>query len=130
VTWVRHRPKGLSWALLLAVVLIFVTSVTRYAGGEVAPAEDLPGVLLRAVVLLLLVATYLRSGGRTTVDPDGVEVHDGLRGTRVDRAQVARVEEDPRRRGVVLVLSSGRRRELPGVPADDLAQVRTLLRSR
>ncbi|MFK5634993.1 MULTISPECIES: hypothetical protein [unclassified Ornithinimicrobium] len=130
MTWERHRPKALSWTLLAALLLVLVMSVWRYTAGEVPPAEDLLGILLRVVVVGLLVATYLRAGGSTTVTPEGLVVHDGIRRVEKPAAVVEKVEEDPRRNGVVAVLRDGRRLELPGVPAGSVRDVRRQLRRR
>lgn len=130
MTWERHRPKALSWTLLAALLLLVGQSVWRYTAGDVPVADDLLGVGLRVVVVGLVVATYLRAGGSTTVTPEGLVVHDGIRRVEKPAAVVEKVEEDPGRNGAVAVLRDGRRLELPGVPADAVRDVRRRLRRR
>lgn len=130
MTWTRHRPKALSWALLLAFVLVIVFSVRRYATGEVAVGDDVVGLLLRVAVLVLIAVTYLRTGGSTTASPDGLVVHNGVRAAEIAATAVATVEEDPRRGGAVAVLVNGRRVELPGVAGTDVRDLRRQLKRR
>lgn len=130
MTWVRHRPIALSWALLLAFVAVLGVTVHRYTAGGVAPGEDVLGLVLRLVVLGVVVAAYLRTGGSTTASPEGLSVHDGIRRVEVPAARVTKVVEDPTRNGAVAVLEGGRRLALPGVPADAAREVRRRLRGR
>ena len=128
MTWTRHRPKALSWALLLAFVLVVGFTTQRYTGGGVTVGEDVVGLVLRVAVLVLIVLAYLRIGGSTTASSEGLVVHNGIRAAQIPGASITKVQEDPRRGGVVAVLSTGRGVELPGVPADDLRQVRRALK--
>lgn len=130
MTWTRHRPKGLSWALLLAFVLVIGFTVYRYTAGDVPVGEDLLGLTLRLVVVVLIVLAYLRTGGSTSASADGLVVHNGIRATEIPRATVDKVIEDPQRGGVVARLTSGQAVELPGVPAADLREVRRALSKR
>ncbi|MFX0538886.1 hypothetical protein ACQBAT_12650 [Ornithinimicrobium sp. Y1847] len=125
MTWERHRHIGLAWALLAGLLLVVGNGVWRYTGGGVALSDDLPGAFLRVVVVGVIVLAYLRSGGRTTATCEGLVVHDGVREHTIAADQVAQILEDRRRGGGLAVLKSGRRLELPGVPAKDL---RTLQR--
>ena len=86
--------------------------------------------MLRLVVLGVVVAAYLRTGGSTTASPEGLSVHDGIRRVEVPAARVTKVVEDPTRNGAVAVLEGGRRLALPGVPADAAREVRRRLRGR
>ncbi|WP_298889630.1 hypothetical protein [uncultured Serinicoccus sp.] len=130
MTWTRHRPKALSWALLLAFVLVVGFTIGRYTGGEVALGEDLLGLVVRLAVLVLIVLAYLRTGGSTQVSREGLVVHNGLRATQVPAQAVRTIQEDPRRGGVVALLTSGQGVELPGVPITDVRQVRRALKGR
>ncbi|MGC5585384.1 hypothetical protein ACQE98_12945 [Ornithinimicrobium sp. W1679] len=130
MTWVRHRPIALSWALLLAFLAVLGVTVHRYTAGGVAVGEDLLGLVLRLVVLGVVVAAYLRTGGSTTASSDGLSVHDGIRRVEVPTAQVSKVVEEPSRNGAVAVLQGGRRLALPGVPAEAVHDVRRRLRGR
>lgn len=130
MTWTRHRPKGLSWALLLAFVLVIGFTVHRYTAGGVAVGEDVVGLVLRLAVLVVIVVAHLRIGGSTTAASEGLTVHDGIRATQIPGSSIATVQEDPRRGGVVAVLTNGRGVELPGVPAADLREVRRALKGR
>lgn len=130
MTWQRHRPKGLAWTLLATFVLILGLSVSRYTGGEVAPGDDVLGVVLRVVVLAVIVLLYLRSGGSTSADAQGLVVHDGVRRQLVPPAAIERVTEHTRRPGAVALLKGGRVLELPGVPVADLPALRRALRRR
>ncbi|OLT15610.1 hypothetical protein BJF80_09455 [Serinicoccus sp. CUA-874] len=130
MTWTRHRPKALSWALLLAFVLVIGLTIARYVGGEVSVGDDVLGLVLRLAVLVVVVVAYLRSGGSTTASTDGLVVHNGVRATEVPAAAIKGVEEDPRRGGAVATLAAGGAVELPGVPAADVRQVRRVLKGR
>lgn len=130
MTWVRHRPIALSWALLLAFLAVLGVTVHRYTAGGVAVGGDLLGLLLRLLVLGVVVAAYLRTGGSTTASREGLSVHDGLRRVEVAAARVTRVVEDPARNGAVAVLEGGRRLPLPGVPAESVRDVRRQLGRR
>lgn len=130
MTWTRHRPKALSWALLLAFVLVIVVTVRRYTVGDVAVGDDVVGLVLRLAVLVLIVLAYLRAGGSTTASRDGLVVHNGLRATEVPASAIAKVAEEPRRGGAVVMLTTGQGLELPGVPLDDVAKVRRALKGR
>lgn len=130
MTWTRHRPKALSWALVLAFVLVIVFTVRRYTSGGVAVSDDLVGLVLRLAVLVLIAVTYLRIGGSTTVSADGLVVHNGVRALEIERGAVTAVREDPRRGGAVAVLGNGRAVELPGVPMSDVATLRKRLKRR
>lgn len=131
MTWQRHRPKNLSWTLLGAFVLVLGFSVWRYTLGGVPAGEDLVGVGMRIAVLVLIVLLYLRTGGTTSADADGLAVHDGVRRTVLTRDQIDRVAEHPRRKGaVVALLRTGKLLDLPGVPVADLGRLRRALRVR
>lgn len=130
MTWVRHRPKGLAWTVLAALLLIVGQGVWRYTRGGVPPEQDLLGLVLRVVVVALLVGIYLRSGGSTSASRDGLTVHDGVRQHQLPAADVSKVEEDPARNGAVAVLRNGRRVELPGVAGSQVKEVRRALRGR
>lgn len=130
MTWVRHRPKGLSWTLLLAVLLILGQGAWRYTRGGIALEEDLWGLVFRVAVLGLLVGVYLRAGGSTTASAEGLVVHDGIRRHEVGRALVQQVEADKARSGAVALLKGGRRLELPGVSDTQVREVRNALRGR
>ncbi|GGK79766.1 PH domain-containing protein [Ornithinimicrobium pekingense] len=130
MTWVRHRSRSLSWALLAAVLLVVSQGVWRYTRAGVPLAEDGWGLVMRVVVLGLLVGVYLRAGGATTASEDGLSVHDGVRRHDFPRASVRTVEEDPARNGAVAVLQTGRRVELPGVSGSEVRAVRRALKGR
>ncbi|WP_298751334.1 hypothetical protein [uncultured Serinicoccus sp.] len=130
MTWTRHRPKALSWALLLAFVLVVGFTIARYTGGGVSVGEDLLGLVVRLAVLVLVVLAYLRTGGSTEVSREGLVVHNGLRATQVPAQAVRTIQEDPRRGGVVALLTTGQAVELPGVPITDVRQVRRALKGR
>lgn len=130
MTWVRHRPIALSWALLLAFVAVLGVTVHRYTAGGVAVRDDVLGLVLRLLVLGAVVAAYLRTGGSTTASPEGLRVHDGIRRVDVPAARVAKVAEEPDRNGAVAVLQGGRRLPLPGVPAGAVRDVRRQLGRR
>ncbi|ANS80112.1 hypothetical protein SGUI_2716 [Serinicoccus hydrothermalis] len=130
MTWTRHRPKALSWVLLLAFVLVIGFTIARYVGGEVAVQNDVLGLVLRLAVLVVVVLAYLRTGGSTTASKDGLVVHNGLRATEVPAALVRNIDEDARRGGAVAMLTTGEAVELPGVPATDVRQVRRALKGR
>lgn len=130
MTWVRHRPKALAWTLLAAVLLVVGQGAWRYTRGGVAPGEDLWGLVFRTAVVALLVGVYLRAGGATTASADGLVVHDGIRRHEVSTASVRQIEPDASRNGAVAVLQDGRRRELPGVGAAQVREVRGALRAR
>lgn len=131
MTWERHRPKNLSWTLLGAFVLVLGFSVWRYTVGGVSAGEDLVGAGMRIAVLVLIVLLYLRTGGTTSADADGLAVHDGVRRTVLTRHQIDRVAEHPRRPGaVVALLRTGKLLDLPGVPVADLPRLRKALRAR
>lgn len=130
MTWVRHRPVALSWALLLAFLAVLAVTVHRYSAGGVAVGEDLLGLVLRLLVLAVVVAAYLRAGGSTTASPEGLSVHDGIRRVEVAPGRVHEIAEEPSRNGAVAVLEGGRRLPLPGVPAGSVRDVRRLLGRR
>lgn len=130
MTWTRYRPKALSWALLLAFVLVVGFTISRYAGAGVALGDDLLGLTVRLSVLVLIVLAYLRTGGSTTVSREGLVLHNGIRATQVPAEAVRTVQEDPRRGGVVALLTTGQGLELPGVPITDVRQVRRALKGR
>ncbi|GAA4868963.1 hypothetical protein AVL62_11405 [Serinicoccus chungangensis] len=130
MTWTRHRPKALSWALLLAFVLVVGFTIARYAGGDLAVGDDLLGLVVRLAVLVLIVLAYLRTGGSTQASREGLVVHNGLRATQVPAAVIKTIQEDPRRGGVVALLTTGQAVELPGVPITDVRQVRRSLKGR
>lgn len=130
MTWTRHRPKALSWALLLAFVLVIGVTVHRYTAGSTALADDLLGLAVRLAVLVLIALAYLRTGGSTTASREGLVVHNGIRATEVPTAAIKAVQEDPRRGGVVALLTTGQGVELPGVPLTDVRQVRRALTGR
>ncbi|WP_130011214.1 hypothetical protein [Serinicoccus sediminis] len=130
MTWTRHRPKALSWALLLAFVLVVGFTIARYAGGGVALGDDLLGLAVRLAVLALIVLAYLRTGGSTSASREGLVVHNGIRATQVPTEAIRTVQEDPRRGGVVALLTTGQGVELPGVPITDVRQVRRALKGR
>ncbi|WP_299519116.1 hypothetical protein [uncultured Serinicoccus sp.] len=130
MTWTRHRPKALSWALLLAFVLVVGFTIARYTGGGVSVGEDLLGLVVRLAVLVLVVLAYLRTGGSTEVSRKGLVVHNGLRATQVPAQAVRTIQEDPRRGGVVALLTTGQAVELPGVPITDVRQVQRALKGR
>ncbi|WP_151526479.1 hypothetical protein [Serinicoccus kebangsaanensis] len=129
MTWTRHRPKALSWAFLLAFVLVVGFTVSRYLG-DVAIGEDVLGLTVRLAVLALIVLAYLRTGGSTTASRDGLVVHNGIRATEVPAALIKSVDEDPRRGGATAMLTTGQGLELPGVPRADVRQVRRALKGR